>query len=116
MTDSELDNVAYSLPFPARITAKTDEGGVWLYDWVEQDLDADTLGYVDAYQGRDGTAELSPARELANQEVADADIGTKIVMLSFRSLVNGDTFYDFDLGDGAGGAGGGGYRPLEYYL
>jgi hypothetical protein len=115
MIDNDLDNVAFAQAFPARITAKTDDAGVWLYDWVEQDVDPDTRQYIDAYQGRDGTATLSPARELGNREMADADVGARVVMLSFRSLINGDTFYDFDLGGGGASGGGVGIRPLEYY-
>lgn len=88
--------------FPAKITDKLqDSTGEWIYTWTEQVTDPVSGQYVDALSPRTGQPGNAPAYELNNNEVPLHIIR----WLRFKSLVNGDTAYEFffDMGTEASG-------------
>lgn len=96
MTDARL--------FRAKLTAKTNSGGTWLYSWKEQIADLTTGADTDPLAFRSGIATINPAVELNNAEV-DADT---FVWMRERGFVAGQMWYEFAAPDGSGSGDGSG--------
>lgn len=91
--------------FPAKVTAKTDSGGTWLYDWTEQ-RPASGGGYADADNPRAGSAAgVNAAREVNNAEITvDPDNPVYVWMRLRGGKSDGNLVYEFQAGSGGGPA------------
>ena len=77
--------------FAVKITAKTDVGGTWAYDWTEQSFDENT-DYIDAEPARSGDADDGTLYELNNAEV---DVPC-FAWARFRCVQGGQNTYEFE--------------------
>lgn len=92
--DASFDSLFYR-PFLARVTGvspgSTPFSGNFVYTWFEQTFDGDG-NTVDLTGGRSGTATLSPALEVSDQQITTFPF---YAWMRYRTMVEGMPVYEF---------------------
>jgi hypothetical protein len=94
-----LDEWWFAQPFVAKLTAKSGATPI-KYAWTEQTYGITTGTFADASPGRSGTTSAGWAEELNN---ADVSVGSTLVNLRLKGMVDGEPRYVFQYPASAGG-------------
>jgi hypothetical protein len=108
--ESPLDQ--WEAPFLAKITAVLEVDDVFLYSWIEQAIEPTDGSAMNADPARQGTATVSPAYEVNNDELTSFPV---LVWLRFRAMVGGAPTYEF-IGSAPGGPGGPSICQPDYLI